>query len=405
MDVLTSTTQSYIDTFGSYINQFLAWGQWLFYSLLIINMLWLWLWYAVDKTSIVQGISSFLKKFFVILFFYTLMMNPEWLANILQTSLFMGKNLTGKPIDPSSIIANGIAIANKIIVPVIQSSILSMGFGTLVVGACYLAILYVFINVALEVAVTVIVTTALIVISTFFLGFSSLGATSQIARKTINIILANCIKLLGLYLVIGVGANTITTIANAIPQKMLALDPYCWIIAASFLFLCVAKNLPQQLARIVVSDAQENRGTDVAAAAMAAVRYASIAMPVAKATEVAARATGITGIAKLAGSAAYSASAHFGNTGSITKTVGLAGKDVGKAAAQTVSESFSHLASKMTGGKGKAASLAEIPGVAERVHTSAKAVKAQRSENISKPSTANTRAGQPKRTNSQPKKP
>src|SRR5690606_21660661 len=108
--ILTSSTQAFIDAFSSYLSQFLSWGQWLFGALLVINMGWLWLWYAIDKDGILQGMSAFLKKFFIIMLFYTIMVNHQWLLDLLKNTEDMGQTLTGLPIDPSSIISNGIML-------------------------------------------------------------------------------------------------------------------------------------------------------------------------------------------------------------------------------------------------------------------------------------------------------
>jgi type IV secretory pathway TrbL component len=77
MDILTTAAQSYMTTFSGYVNQFLQWGQWLFFSLLVINIVWMALWCAFDRHSFSESMPSFIKKFFVITVFYTIMMHPS----------------------------------------------------------------------------------------------------------------------------------------------------------------------------------------------------------------------------------------------------------------------------------------------------------------------------------------
>ncbi len=117
MDILTRASTSYMQTFHHYGSQFAQWGQWLFVSLLTINMVWMCLWYAFDRHSFAESMPSFIKRFFSVAFFYTLMMNPSWLMDVLRSAQGMGKALTHMPFDPSSkILINSL---NKLI-PVIK---------------------------------------------------------------------------------------------------------------------------------------------------------------------------------------------------------------------------------------------------------------------------------------------
>jgi P-type conjugative transfer protein TrbL len=377
MDILTTAAQSYMTTFSGYVNQFLQWGQWLFFSLLVINIVWMALWCAFDRHSFSESMPSFIKKFFVITVFYTIMMHPSWLGEILKTVQFMGSTLTHAPIDPSSIISEGIGIGNKIIIPIEKSSILTLGFGLIIISIVYVIVLFVFISIALDLALTLIITTALIAVATFFLGFAALGATSQIARQTLDVILANCVKLLGIYLVVAAGSQTMIAVSGAIPTSMASFDPYAWIVAVALLFWLIAKNLPNQLAKIVSGAIQETRGTDAAALAMSAVSYAQTAVPAVKLASSAAQ-----GIARIAGSTAYNAGAHFNKTTSSTgdlamglgAAVGGSIAHLGKSVAGNVSDHFKHIASKLAGGSG---SQQPISSVAERMYTQAKDLKSE----------------------------
>lgn len=257
MDIITTAAQSYIHFFQGLTHQFLAWGRGLFFSLLTLNLCWMALWYAFDRSSLSENFAAFIQRFFVMTFFYTVMIHPAWLGQVLKTVQYMGHTVVHAPIDPSSIIEQGIGIGNQLLIPVTKSSLLTMGFGLIIVSIVYVVVLFVFIHIALDLAVTLIMTTALICLSTFFLSFAALDATRSIARQTLDLILANCVKLLGLYLVVAAGSQTMASITHAIPHTIETLDPYVWISACALLFWLVAKQLPSQLARIVHGAIQE----------------------------------------------------------------------------------------------------------------------------------------------------
>jgi P-type conjugative transfer protein TrbL len=376
MDILSTAAQNYMATFNGYVNQFLQWGEWLFFSLLVINVVWLALWYAFDRHSFSESMPSFIKKFFIITFFYTVMMNPSWLSEILKTVQFMGSTLTHSPIDPSSLISQGIGIGNQVIIPIAKSSILTLGLGLIVIAMVYVIVLFVFISIALDLALTLILTTALISIATFFLGFAALGATTQIARQTLDVILANCIKLLGIYLVVAAGSQTIMAVASTIPTEIVSFDPYAWIVAVVLLFWLIAKNLPNQLAKIVSGAFHETQGTEAAALAMAATSYSRSALP---ALKLATNATGAIAlnIGKLAGSTLYNAGAHFNHSlsakGSVARginaAVGGSLTNLGQSVTGNVSDRFKNITSKLAG-EGNA--YQRISSVPERMNQAAK---------------------------------
>lgn len=306
MNIVTHAANSYIHLFSSYVNQFLHWGNWLFFSLLVINLVWLALWYAFDRHALAETLPAFLKKFFVISFFYTIMIHPAWLGSLLHTAQRMGQSLVHAPIDPSSIIAQGIGLGNTLLIPVSKSSLLTAGFGILIIAVVYLVVLFVFISIALDLALTLITTTALIAMATFFLGFAALGATHQIARQTLDVILAQCVKLLGIYCVVAAGSQTITNVALSMPAEIQTLDPYAWIVAVALLFWLLAKHLPNQLAKIFAGAIGDSHGEPAAALMMAANQLSSVAMHLGKVM-----GNTLQGSATLAGSTGYNALQHL----------------------------------------------------------------------------------------------
>lgn len=375
MDVLTSATQNYMDLFANYVDKFLSWGQWLFLGLVSINLVWMTLWYAFDKQSIAESMPQFIKRFFTLSLFYTIMIHPHWLVSLLETSTSMGHQLTNLPLDPSSMIENGLAIANKIISPITNSSLLTLGFGVIIIALVYIIVLFAFIGIALELALTLIITTALISMASFFLGFAALGTTQTIARQTLDTILAHCVKVLGIYLVIAAGDQCMVHVAQSIPEKVVNFDAYAWVVSVALLFWLVAKNLPNQLARIVSSAFHENRGTEVSALAMAGMRFGQQSSPILKAS-----IDGTKVAANLSGAIAYNAATHLQHglalTGSLSSGVGAAiggsTAHLGKAMVGNVADHFKQVASKLVGGS---ASQQSVQSISERMHQASRDIK------------------------------
>jgi hypothetical protein len=297
------------------------------------------------------------------------MIHPNWMFSVLETAKVMGHTLTHVPIDPSSLISEGIAIGNKIIGPILNTSILKAGFGLIIIVIVYLIVLFTFISIALDLALTLIMTTALITVATFLLGFSGLGATTSIARQTLDAILGNCIKLLGIYLVVATGSQTMKSAISSIPAQFVSFDPYAWIVAVAFLFWLIAKNLPSQLARLISIVVLENQGTDISGHATTAARAAQSIMPIA--SNLAA------GGASIIGSTAYNAAKRFPNSIASTGSLGLgalsaaggAALDLSKSAMGNIHDRFKNIANKSVGGAGR---QQPIQSVSQRMYQKAR---------------------------------
>lgn len=259
-EIFTQSIDTYTKIFSNYFQQFLSWGEWLFYSFSIIAIVWLCLWRAFDKDSVSESMPGFLKEFFIIALFYTLMAHAApWLSSIVDTAQAMSQSLTHQQADPASIIHQGVTIANKIFYPVKNSGITTLELGNVIIAAAYLITLFSFIAVALNLAVTWLVTTFFISLSGLLLAFGTFAFTRNIARRTLEMVIAHSFKLLTLYLVIDAGSGILTSISDYLPSNNITtFDVYAWTIAAELLFLSVATILPKQAAALFRGAITEN---------------------------------------------------------------------------------------------------------------------------------------------------
>lgn len=380
MQAITEATRNYIHIFSGYFNQFLNWGQWLFFSLLIFNIVMMCLWYAFDRESFAESTGQFIRKFFAITFFYTLMLHHEWFIQLIDSASFMGKTLTGSFLNPSSIVGMGISIANNVWHAVNSFNILTLTSGAFLLIITYVVTIFAFINVAIRLAVVMVMTQLLVTVATFFLGFAALTSTAQIARNTLDVILANCVKLLGIYMVVGASTQVIPLIENTIASMHDNTDMYGWLLSSVLLFWALAREVPEQLSKLVSGVIQETHAPNAAAMAMTAVQVSSVAMKTAEMAYATVSGTAQE-VGQMAGSTAYSAASHFKQslTDSSPHGIGSAlvhaakktAGDAARAAQGSLSDHFRHLSNKMTGGQGIAENASKIPGFSERMHNTA----------------------------------
>jgi len=288
--IITDTINIYIHTFNGYFAQFLEWGKEFFFTSLVITIVWLCLWNAFDKNSFSESMPKFIKEFFIISFFYTVMIYAnKWLITIPDSASFMGKVLSGFKVDPSSIIDQGIKITNFLSNNINPSGILERIYTAIIVAIANILILFAFISIALDLAVTTLSIYFFIAISGFALSFSVFSFTRSIARKTLDVVVANSVKLLSLYLIIAAGNGVFIAIADDFKGSTNTLDILGWVMAAAFLFWLANKNIPTQVARVFSDVIQETRGTDAAALTLAAINNAKTGLNL---TKTALRTTG-----------------------------------------------------------------------------------------------------------------
>jgi len=386
--IITSTVNAYLQVFSSYFAQFLKWGQEFFFAGIIITIVWMCLWNAFDRNSFQESMPNFIKEFFVIALFYTIMIYAnDWLNTIPASTTYMGKALAGTKVDPSSIIDQGIKITNFLIQHTNPSGVLEKLYAAVVVAIADVLIMFAFISIALDLAVTTLTIYFFIAISGFALAFSVFAFTRSIARKTLDIVVSNSMKLLSLYLVVAAGNGIFISIENDLKNTTNVFDVLGWIVAAAFLFWLISKNIPSQVARVFSEAVQETRGTDAAALSMSALRTTQFAM---SATKVA--ADGAAGISKVAGSTAGNAKAHFSEAhsqgssivSSLGKAVSGVAKDAASSAYGSVSDHFKHLTNKLAGGTGMVDHKGDtnIPGFAARMYKAAQDVKSMPPKNL-----------------------
>lgn len=400
--VFDTATDTFVKVFTGYQSTFFNWGQSLFFTLLLINFSWLCLQYAFEKSSLESGLASFLRRFFVILFFYTLMLNTPWLYSLIHSADVIGKTLAGHPLTPSSIITDGLAIGGLILKTAGKASILTSGTGVLVALITYGIMLYAFFSIAIDLAATIITAWWLAIVSALFLGFAGLDATRNIARHYLDALLGVCMKLVGIYLVVAIANPVIKLIHANVPTSLVNLDPYGWLIAAAILFKVLAKNFPMQLAGIMSHAVKENQGADAGAIAMGAARMASHGTTAKNLAATLAKSTGVVGLATVVASTVANATARMGNIqatggtggGSVfSAAAGGAMRDLGSAIKGTLSGHAQSLKERASGkpahsSTGGEQARASVAGVAERLHASTQTIKKateQGNNNVSRP--------------------
>ncbi len=277
--VLSKITDSYTDVFSGYVDKLTHYGKEIFVVLLVINITWIALWYAFDKDSLAAGMSGFLKKFTVAIIFYCVMINPQYMSSLIDTSTQMGLGITGqKNLDPSSIIDIGMNVGLAALASIKGLSFIFNASGIIVALGVFFIVIFCFMSVALQVAVTLVIATALAMFSCFTLGFSGLDATAGMARKSIDALIGACFKLLGYYVVIGASLPVFESWKTLPKDFFHDTRQAAFLCSAALMFWLLSKSLPAVFERVGGGLIGETAGVDFAAIAVSTAKTAAMAM-------------------------------------------------------------------------------------------------------------------------------
>lgn len=376
IDVFTTAVNTCNGAIKSLSSQFLGYGQSIFWPLFTISLVLMGLKYMMSK-DITESLPEWIRNVVGIMFFYTLMVNVSWLGSILNSVNVIGKTLAGG-IDPSALIDTGLSLGNAMIKPLADGSILDLGFGSLVILACYIVVNVTIFTIALSVSVTLIITQFLITISPIFLAFGAFEVTKQFAKNGIDRIAGNSGKLLGFYLVIFLSNNVLTGLAAQIPQDAnpTAFDPYLLLAAITTLLFLLAKNLPQEVGSIFAG-VTDTKGVEVAALAASVAKLTNAMQQAAKVAKVVANpAAAVAGATMANAMANYRQIASSNPNSSTASKAGAALKQAAGttagATANNISDRFRNIADRVSGGSGN-----NVKSVAERVYQNTQSVKSQ----------------------------
>ena len=140
-----------------------------------------------------------------------------------------------------------------------------------VITSCIIVFSYVLI--ATDLLVTLITAYRMIAVSTLFFAFGVNGLTSPMAKQIIQNSLAVGLKLIGLYIVVGIGTSLALTWHSYLISSGSTDDYYVsWlsVAGACLIFWLISKNIPQTLSSLTGVESLTTYGSKVVGAAIAA---------------------------------------------------------------------------------------------------------------------------------------
>ena len=182
----------------------------LFYGLAAIEVTWAGIEYTLRKHELGDLIVSILFKLLAICFFYFVIINlaPTWVPLIIQSFTQMGSTVSGTTIaqlSPSAVFEHGIVLAGALFNRAGQGSFITEVTGVLESLPAMLILMFSFAFVALKLLITLAEADIVLAGALPMLGFLGSRWTAPWGEKYFGYAVSVGVKLMVLYLVIGLG--------------------------------------------------------------------------------------------------------------------------------------------------------------------------------------------------------
>lgn len=362
--ILNAIDASYQPLQNQWYGVIKTYAQRLFWILVLIDLSWSGIIYALEKNDIAEIATSFLKKLITIGFFWSLLkLSDTWIPTIIKSFVQIGTD-AGKimALSPDEIIYKGADIALGVFAVMNKMGMLDALATVIPLTLIAIIIFICFTFVAIQLLVTLVESYIAIGAGVILLGFGGSRWTTDFATKYLQYAVGTGLKLMILYLILGAGQAIFANGAlidhnNVIPSSFAALG-------TGLIYAFLAYQVPQIASSMMSGSPALTAGGALGAAVTMGATMAGAAAASASAAQTAGSAgVGMaasgTGVAKAlgagygsgvdAGKSGMDAAAHA--VGEVGKHgMGLASNTLGEAVG-TVKDNFAGKVDSSAGGK------------------------------------------------------
>lgn len=306
----------------------------LFWKLAAIEFAWSAIVWALQQENMQSFTSVVVKKIMGIGFFFFILSNASyWIPAIVNSLKKAGQTASGtNELTPSGVFDTGIDIANVVLTGLHDKSVFTDFMTVVVGGLSALFIVIAFLVITGQLIIALIESYIVISAGVLFLGFGGSRWTTDFTQKYISYAFATGVKLMMLYLIIGVGMQQANSWAALLADS--TYTNIMTVMGGSLLLAFVAFQIPNMAAGMLSGAPSMTAGA--AAGTIGAVAAGTVAAGASVATPAMESARG--GMQALKAGYDHHRAAGSGVLASAAKAVGTSTVDYGREAARSTAE-------------------------------------------------------------------
>lgn len=306
----------------------------LFWKLAAIEFAWSAIVWALQQENMQSFTSVVVKKIMGIGFFFFILSNASyWIPAIVNSLKQSGQRASGTTeLTPSAVFDTGIDIANVVLTGLHDKSLFSDFMTVVVGGLSALMIVIAFLIITGQLIIALIESYIVISAGVLFLGFGGSRWTTDFTQKYISYAFATGVKLLMLYLIIGVGMTQANTWAGLLSTT--DFTNILTVLGGSLLLAFLAFQIPNMAAGMLSGAPSLTAGA--AAGTMGAVAAGTVAAGASVISPAMQSARG--GMQALKAGYDHHRAAGGGRLASALKAVGTSTVDYGREAGRSAGE-------------------------------------------------------------------
>src|SRR5437879_5077268 len=251
--ILNDIVRDYQSVSGAWFTALLPIAQAVFWTLVLIEVIWSAIWWAVDREDGIGVVAALLRKVLAVGFFYALLLNGgAWIPAIIQGFSQAGARASGvADLSPTGVFDQGLALANQILNAVEGLGLLESVFPSLVAALTALVVVVSFAIISAQLLVALVESFIVIGAGILFVGFSGARWTQFFTERYLSYVASVGVKLFVLYLIMGVGMGIAARWGPVLGRGGFSPIPFFYVMGGSLVFLFLTWHIPSVAAAMM----------------------------------------------------------------------------------------------------------------------------------------------------------
>src|SRR5438445_4994881 len=252
--ILNDIVRDYQSVSGAWFSSLQPIAQTLFWTLVLIELIWSAIWWVVDREDGLGVVTALLRKVLAIGFFYALLLNGgAWIPAIIQGFSQAGARASGvADLSPTGVFDQGLALANQILNAVQGLGLLESVFPSLVAALTALVVVVSFAIIAAQLLVALVEGFIVIGAGILFVGFSGARWPKFFTERYLSYVASIGVKLFVLYPIMGAGTGSAARWVSVLDHGGFSPIPFFYVMGWSLVFLFLTWHIPSVAAAAMV---------------------------------------------------------------------------------------------------------------------------------------------------------